>query len=43
MFKKKHLLILHREKKTVDNFDTNINIIKIKNYGRSKIIFAIFN
>ena len=31
MFKKKHLLILHREKKTVDNFDTNINIIKIKN------------
>ena len=40
---KKHILVIHREKKTKDDFDTNINIMKIKTYGRSKIIFAIFN
>ena len=43
MYKKKHIIVIHREKKTKDDFDTNINIMKIKTYGRSKIIFAIFN
>ena len=43
MYKKKHILIIHREKKTIDNFENNLKIIKDKIYGRSKIIFCIFN
>lgn len=43
MYQKKHLVILHREKKTTDKFEDFLNIILTKHYGRSKIIFGLFN
>ena len=42
IYKQEHLIIIHREKKSVDNFDKIIKPIIIKSYGRSKIIFGSF-
>ena len=42
IYKSKHLIVLHRERKTNDNFDNLINVINYKIYGRSKIIFGFF-
>lgn len=42
LFEKNNLIIIHREKKTIDNFKNLINVINVKKYGRSKIIFGIF-
>ena len=42
MFNKRHLVIIHREKKSKDNFKDILQPILIKKYGRSKIIFGIF-
>jgi len=42
IYKKKHLIIIHREEKSDNNFDLLINILITKSYGRSKIIFATF-
>ena len=39
----KHVVIIHREKKAQDNLDAFIDIIISKQYGRSKIIFGVFN
>ena len=41
--KKKHIVIIHREKKTKDNFDNLLKIVLTKDYGRSRIIFGLFN
>ena len=38
-----HLLIIHREKKSVDNLDEVLSIILTKSYGRSKILFGKLN
>jgi len=43
IFKKNHLIIIHREKKTEENLGEIINILLTKSYGRSKIIFGCFN
>ena len=43
IFQKKHIVIIHREKKTTDKFEEFLNIIFTKCYGRSKIIFGCFN
>ena len=43
MYEKKHILIIHREKNTRDNFENKISVIMEKNYGRSHIIFGVFN
>ena len=43
IYKKKHLVIIHREKNSNDNLKDIINTLIIKNYGRSKIIFGNFN
>ena len=43
IYKKDHVVIIHREKKTSDELTSQIKIIKIKVYGRSKIIFGVFN
>jgi len=40
IYKKKHFIIIHRERKTQENFDGLLNPILIKYYGRSKIIFG---
>ena len=42
VYKKKHVVIIHREKNSTDNYNDLLNIFKIKIYGRSKIIFANF-
>ena len=42
-FNKKHLVIIHREKNTHDKFNKILNILMIRQYGRSKIIFGKFN
>tara|TARA_B100001121_G_C18696071_1_gene625062 strand:- start:4525 stop:5079 length:555 start_codon:yes stop_codon:yes gene_type:complete len=42
IFKKNHLIIIHREKNSNDDFKDILKIFKIKTYGRSKIIFAFF-
>ncbi|MDC1130605.1 16S rRNA (guanine(966)-N(2))-methyltransferase RsmD [Pelagibacteraceae bacterium] len=39
----KHVVIIHREKKAQDNLDAFVDIIISKQYGRSKIIFGVFN
>lgn len=41
-FHKNHIVILHRESKTKDNFENLLKIILIKKYRRSKIIFGYF-
>ena len=43
LFKKNHIVIIHREKKTHDNFENIVKIINVKEYGRSKIIFGFFD
>ena len=40
IFKKNHLVIIHRERKSSDNFENVLKPIIIKKYGRSKIIFG---
>ena len=42
IFKTKHIVIIHREKNTIDKFENFLKIIEIKNYGRSKILFGLF-
>ena len=42
-YKKKHIVIIHREKNANDNLDGLINTFITKQYGRSKIIFGVFN
>ena len=42
VYKKKHLIIIHREEKSQDNLDNIINILLTKKYGRSKVIFGEF-
>ena len=41
-FQKNHLIIIHREQNTSDDFQKIINPLIIRKYGRSKIIFAKF-
>ena len=43
VFKKNHVIIIHREKKAIDDFKNLMTIIEIKKYGRSKVIFGVFN
>ena len=43
IFEPNHIVIIHREKKTKDNFEKLLNIILTKQYGRSKIVFGLFN
>ena len=38
-----HVVILHRENKTDDDFEDLLKIIEVKQYGRSKILFGIFS
>ena len=37
------LILIHRHKKTKDNFNQNLKIIREEIYGSSKIIFGFFN
>ena len=42
IYNSKHIIIIHRERKSDDNFIDLLDIITTKNYGRSKIIFCVF-
>ena len=42
-FLPKHLVIIHRERKTFDDLEKIIKIVDVKQYGRSKLIFGFFN
>ena len=42
LYNKNHLIIIHREKSTEEKLDKLINILLVKYYGRSKVIFATF-
>ncbi len=42
LYDRNHLIIIHREKKTIDEIEDFMKIINIKKYGRSKIIFGSF-
>ena len=42
-FEKKHVIIIHREMKTKNDFNNICRIIMTKQYGRSKIFFGSFN
>ena len=42
LFEPKNIIVIHREKKAKDNLNKLIEIIKVKEYGRSKIIFGFF-
>tara|TARA_B100000575_G_C22975450_1_gene562993 strand:- start:187 stop:765 length:579 start_codon:yes stop_codon:yes gene_type:complete len=43
IYEEKHILIIHREKNSFDQFENIIDIDFTKTYGRSKIIFGVFN
>ena len=43
IFTKENIVIIHRDRKSKDNFEGILDIILIKQYGRSKIIFGNFN
>ena len=40
---KNHIIVIHREKRSKDNFDIHLKILISKIYGRSKIFFCKFN
>ena len=42
IFKKEHVVIIHRETHSLDNLDEIIQSLIIKKYGRSKIVFGKF-
>ena len=39
----KGIVVLHRHKKSVNNFDNKFKILRTESYGMSKIIFGKFN
>ena len=43
IFKKKHVVIIHRERQNSEKFKNLLKIVDTKQYGRSKIIFSKFN
>ena len=42
LYQKNHIVIIHRDVKSKDNLEDLIEIIIVKKYGRSKIIFGLF-
>ena len=42
IFEKNHIIVVHREKKSKEDFHDIFKIIEVKQYGRSKIIFGVF-
>ena len=41
IFDRNHIVVIHREKKSEDEFKDLLEVIENKQYGRSKIIFGI--
>ncbi len=43
IIKKKGVIVIHRNKKTKENINKSLKILRIENYGNSKIIFGKIN
>ena len=43
LFEQNHIVIIHRERKSKDNYRNLIEIVDTKEYRRSKIIFGLFD
>ena len=43
IYSKDHLVVVHRDKGSKDNFSDILNVLLTKTYGRSKIIFGNFS
>ena len=43
ILKENGIILIHRDKKDLDQFPNDFKILITKNYGRSKIIFGKFN
>jgi len=43
LYEKKHIIIIHRERKLNEEIESLLKVVEIKNYGRSKIIFGVLN
>ncbi len=43
IYENKHIIIIHRERNSSDILDNSIRTLITKYYGRSKLIFGIFN
>ena len=43
IYKKNHLVIIHREHNTNENLEEFLNVLITREYGRSRIIFGTFN
>ena len=43
IFSDNNIIIIHRERKNNESFENYINVILTKNYGRSRLIFGLFN
>ena len=43
IYSQNHIVVIHREKKSIDKFDNILDVIETKRYGRSKIIFGVIN
>ena len=42
IYYKNHIVVIHRESKTFENFKNLLELLEIKVYGRSRIIFGVF-
>ena len=42
-FEQKHVVIIHRERNSLDEYEGYLELISIKKYSRSKIIFGKLN
>ena len=42
IYKKKHLVVVHREEKSEDDVQGIMNILLTRSYGRSRLIFGVF-
>ena len=42
LFQKNHIVIIHRDVKSNDNFEDLIKVTVVKKYGRSKVFFGLF-
>jgi 16S rRNA G966 N2-methylase RsmD len=42
IYKKEHLIVVHREVKSKDKLDDVLNVFLTRSYGRSKILFGNF-
>ncbi|MDB9744723.1 16S rRNA (guanine(966)-N(2))-methyltransferase RsmD [Pelagibacteraceae bacterium] len=43
IYEAKHIIIIHRERESEDNFHNSLKMVATKQYGRSKILFGALN